>query len=156
MFIYLFIYLAVLCLSCSTWDLHCGMQDFLLWHAGSSLRLAGFSLVVVWALECAGSVVAAHGLSSCGARAVECADSVAVVCRFSCPAACGILVPWSEIQPAFPALEGGFLTTGPPGKSLWAFFFFFFLIQEDGPGSSYTFPISALDSAITLKSPASF
>ena len=33
----------------------------------------------------------------------------------SCPVACGILVPWSEITSS--ALEGGLLTTGPSGKS---------------------------------------
>ena len=32
--------------------------------------------------------------------------------------ACGILVPWPKIEPIPPALEGGFLTTGPPGRSL--------------------------------------
>ena len=35
----------------------------------------------------------------------------------TCPAACGILVPLPEIKPVSPALEGGFFTTGPPGKS---------------------------------------
>ena len=38
--------------------------------------------------------------------------------RLICPAACGILVPWPGIEPASPALEGRFLATGPPGKSL--------------------------------------
>ena len=33
--------------------------------------------------------------------------------------ACGILLPWPGIKLASPALEGTFLTTGPPGKSLW-------------------------------------
>ena len=32
-------------------------------------------------------------------------------------ATCGILVPWPGIEPAPPVLEGGVLTTGPPGKS---------------------------------------
>ena len=36
----------------------------------------------------------------------------------SCPVAWGILVPWPGAEPISPALEGGFLTTGPPGKSL--------------------------------------
>ena len=36
----------------------------------------------------------------------------------SCPMAHGILVPWAGIEPASPALEGGFLTTGPPRKSV--------------------------------------
>jgi len=34
------------------------------------------------------------------------------------PWACGILVLGPEIKLMFPALEGRFLTTGPPGKSL--------------------------------------
>ena len=56
------------------------------------------------------SLVAARGLhSSCGVWALEHVDSVV--------AACGILVPRPGIEPASPALEGGFLTTGPPGKS---------------------------------------
>ena len=45
-------------------------------------------------------------------------SSVVVACRLSCPAACGILAPWSGVEPTSPALEGEFLTTGPPGKSL--------------------------------------
>ena len=32
--------------------------------------------------------------------------------------ACGILIPEPGIKPTTLALEGGFLTTGPPGKSL--------------------------------------
>ena len=36
----------------------------------------------------------------------------------SCSEACGILVPLPGIKPVFPALEGGCLTIGPPGKSL--------------------------------------
>ena len=32
------------------------------------------------------------------------------------PIACGILVPQPGIEPTSPALEGGFLTTGPPEK----------------------------------------
>ena len=32
--------------------------------------------------------------------------------------ACGILVPWTEIQPMSPALQSWFVTIGPPGKSL--------------------------------------
>ena len=55
-------------------------------------------------------------LSSCGAWAPELEGSVVAACGLSCPAACGILVPWPGIEPASP-LEGGFLTTGPPGKS---------------------------------------
>ena len=39
----------------------------------------------------------------------------------SCPKACGILVPQPGNKPASPALKGSFLTTGPPGKSLYLF-----------------------------------
>ena len=38
---------------------------------------------------------------------------------FGCKA-CGALVPWSGIEPASSALQGEFLTTGPPAKSLSA------------------------------------
>ena len=43
--------------------------------------------------------------------------SLFAVCRLGCPVACGILVPRPGIEPASPALEDGFLTAGPPGKS---------------------------------------
>ena len=58
--------------------------------------------------------------SSCGTQAqyLWCAGSVLVACRLSCSVACGILVPWPGIEPAYAALQGGFLITGPPGKSL--------------------------------------
>ena len=56
-----------------------------------------FSLAVApWAPERVSSVVAMH--------------------RLSCPP-CGILVSRPGIKPASPALKGGFLTAGPPGKS---------------------------------------
>ena len=90
---------------------------------------------MVWALRCGAraSLVVACGfsLSSCGVQApghvgsscgtqtllLRHASSVVVVCGLSCPAACGILVPRTGIEPASPALEGRFFTTGPPGKS---------------------------------------
>ena len=37
----------------------------------------------------------------------------------SCPVAHGIFVPQPRTEPTSPALEGGFLTTGPLGKSLF-------------------------------------
>ena len=58
----------------------------------------GFSSCVAWSLEC--------WLSSCSLR----------VYVNSCPVACGILVLQPGIEPTSPALEGGFLTTRPPGK----------------------------------------
>ena len=61
--------------------------------------------------------LAVSGLS-CSVRAPERVGSVVVARGLNCPMACGILVPRPGIKPASPALEGGFLTTGPPGKSL--------------------------------------
>ena len=53
----------------------------------------------------------ARGLSSCSTW-----TSLIVACRPSCPAACGIPVPQTGIEPTSPALEGGFITAGPPGS----------------------------------------
>ena len=52
-----------------------------------------------------------------GARKVFDTDSVVAAYRFSCSMACGILVPQPGITPMPFVLEGGFLTTLPPGKS---------------------------------------
>ena len=72
------------------WDLHCGiMQDLLL---------------------CLDTLVEAGGLQSIQA-------SVVVAGGLSCSVACGISVPQSDIKSASLALQGGFLTTGLPGKS---------------------------------------
>ena len=50
---------------------------------------------------------------------LRCMGSSLVVPRGpSCPAACGISVPQPAIELMSPALEGRFLTPGPPGKSL--------------------------------------
>ena len=49
---------------------------------------------------------------SCGVQAIP-----VVAYGLSCPAACGILVPGPGIEPVSPAFAGGFLTTGPSGKS---------------------------------------
>ena len=93
-------------------------------HAGSSLWHEG-SFVVVHGL-----FIAAHGLlSSCVAWAPERVGSVVARHGLSCPVACGILVPRPGIEPAFPALEDGFLTTGPPGKSLDCSFIFYFVFN---------------------------
>ena len=53
-------------------------------------------------------------------------DFLIVVPGFSCSTAYGILLSPLGIEPMFPALQGGFLTTGPPGKlqdtALWLLF----------------------------------
>ena len=59
-----------------------------------------------------------HGFSSSGMWASEHVVSVVVALRLSCSEAYGILLPQPGIEPASPALQGGFLTTGPSGKSL--------------------------------------
>ena len=83
---------------------------------GSLLRCAGFSLVVACRLQSTWALSLRHWSSVVGA------------CGLSCPVACGILVPQPRIEPRSPALEGGFFTTGPPGKSLF-FVLFVFLIM---------------------------
>ena len=50
-----------------------------------------------------------------------CSGSSILSLRLSCPAACRILVPLPGKEPMFKALEGRFLTTRPPGKSLHNF-----------------------------------
>ena len=92
-------------------DLRCSMQDlFVAVH---------------------GLFIAVHGLlSSCGTWAPECAGSVVAERRLSCPMACGILVPRPGIEPESVALVGGFLTTGPPGKSLYMFKYVQFIVCQ--------------------------
>ena len=107
--------------SCGMWALCCSVRASpQLWHVvflfsscGAQAQGRVGSVVVVRVLESVGSAV-------CGTQPLQLrrASSVAVVCGPSCPVACGILVPLPGIEPASPALEGGFFTTGPPGKSL--------------------------------------
>ena len=51
-----------------------------------------------------------------------CMGSVVAALGFSCSEACGILVLTRDGTHVPAALQGRFLTTGPPGKSLWAAF----------------------------------
>ena len=82
-----------------------------------------FSLVVacgVFALSsCGAQAPGCMGSVVCGTRVLSLrrTSSVAVVRGLSCPTACRILVPRPGMEPTSPALEGGFFTTGPPGKS---------------------------------------
>ena len=74
----------------------------------SLLAETGYSLIAVCRLLIAvASLVAVHGLQRAG--------SVVVAFRLRCPVTCGIF-PDSGIEPVFPALQGRFLTTEPPGK----------------------------------------
>ena len=67
-----------------------------------------------WKLFLAGSGLSCntHDLS------LWCSGSLVVACRLNCPVARGILVPWPGIELVSLALQDGFLTTGPSGKSL--------------------------------------
>ena len=73
-------------------------------------------------------VLVARVLSSC-ARAEEHMGSVVVAPELSCPAGGGIFVPWPRIKPVSPALEGGFLTSGPPGKYPYQFLSHLLFVQ---------------------------
>ena len=69
-----------------------------------------------------GSQRVGHGwvtftFSCSGAWALGCLDLVVVACGPNCPQACGGL-PGPGIEPVSSALAGGFLTTGPWGRSL--------------------------------------
>ena len=44
-------------------------------------------------------------------------DSLVVTHRLSCSVSCGIWVPWPGIKLASSTLQGGLLTTGPPGMA---------------------------------------
>ena len=102
----------MLCLHCCTRAFSSGSEQGPLFEAVHSLLIVVASLV---ALGMPASVVAAHRLSSCVPRALEHRLS-------SCGARTQLLhgmwdLPRSGIEPVFPALAGGFLTTAPPGKS---------------------------------------
>ena len=82
----------------------------LLWCVPS--HCGGFFCCKAWAVGAPASVVMAHELSSCVAWALL---------------LCGTWnLPGPGFEPVSPALAGGFLTTGPPGKSC-----FFLIIKNN-------------------------
>ena len=102
LFIYLFLFLAALGLRCCARTFSSGSKQWLLFVAVRGLLIAVASLV------------AEHGLSSCGSWALECRLS-------SCGARAYLLrgmwdLPRPGLEPVSPALAGRFLTTAPPGK----------------------------------------
>ena len=86
----------------------------------SSLRCVGFSLHWLLLLQ---STSSRHtGFNSCGVGSVDAALGLQSHCLSSCSTwvylSCSTWdLPKSGIEPVSPALAGGFLTTGPPGKS---------------------------------------
>ena len=49
-----------------------------------------------------------------------------------CPKVCGVLAPQSGIERSPPALEGGVLTTGPPGKPYNLYLFGLLFVTPTG------------------------
>ena len=109
---------------------------WLLWvfdaERGLSLvrRVGLLSSCVFWALLCGGSSCGAQGLepgfSGCGTKAQLLCSTWDL--------------PRSGIKPVSPALAGGFLTTGLPGKSLYKLF----NIHFPPPSSPVAFLISCM------------
>ena len=94
----------------------------LLPHSGRSRVLILLQMMNTLFILC----LAASGLS-CSTRDLRysmqdlllwCVDSLVEACGLSSPVAHRILVSQPEIEPASPALQGRFLTTGPLKKSL--------------------------------------
>ena len=91
-----------------------------LWQVGySSLQYVGFSLWWLLSLQSTGS---RHvGFHSCNtwprvtAHKFQSPDLVVVICRLSCSQKWDL--PGLGMEPVSLALQGGFLTTGAPGKS---------------------------------------
>ena len=80
-------------------------KTFLFIHLAVSILAAAHCVMWDLLLQRVDSLVMAHRLSSCGAWAYLLHD----IWDLSFPA----------IKPMSPALAGGFLATGPPGKSLY-------------------------------------
>ena len=57
-----------------------------------------------------------RGFSCCTAQVLGLAGPVIVALGLSYLVSCGILVPGPGFEPVSPGLDGGFLTTGPPGS----------------------------------------
>ena len=97
--VYLFIYsfLAVLGLCCYTWAFSSCSKQGLLSSCGARASHCG-------------------GFSCCGAQALGHVGSVVVGCT-GLVALWHVKFPRPGVEPMSPALAGGFLTTGPPGKS---------------------------------------
>ena len=92
----------------------------LLRHKGSFLAVHSLFIETLGLLSSCGAWAPGHmGSVVCGTWALSLRRAISVVVAhgLSCLTACGILVPRTGIEPESPALEGGFFTTGPPGKS---------------------------------------
>ena len=115
------------------------------WSPHNKSRLEYFLSIYlcIWlhqGLECSRQDLVACWIFHCGAQALELMGLEVEVHGLCCPVACGILVPWSGIKLVFPTLEGRFLTTEPPRKSLECYLIFGVLsIFSMWPGDSLLF-----------------
>ena len=97
-------------------------------------------------------VAASRGYCAAAACRLQGAGSIVVVHDgHSCPISCRIPVPRPGAEPVSPALQGRFLTTGPPGKSLELFSIeSFTLAGEDVIGASdYSHPLDSNRSGVS-------
>ena len=64
-------------------------------------------------------LVASHGILCCNAQTLVVVPmgSIGAGCKVGCHEAGGTLLPQAGIDPTSTALQGGFLSPGPPGKS---------------------------------------
>lgn len=108
--IYFILVLAALALHCCVWAFSCGKQGLFVVVCGLPFAMAASvtedRLQVRRLCRC-GSRALERGFSSCGA----CTQLPCFLWN----------LPRSGIQPGSPALAGGFLSTGPPGKSGYDF-----------------------------------
>ena len=111
-----------------------------IWAIESHCTWRGFCLHIILFLSGLGLLCCLQALSTCSEQglcsswviglptlvaslavehwALGCLGSVFAMYRFNFSVACGVI--WgSEIEPVSPALQGRFLTTGPPGKPLY-------------------------------------
>ena len=111
------VYEGLSCMFIHLWDLYA--SDFPIFY--SCVLFLGLTIFLLLIY------LAALGLS-CGTQDLHCViwdfslrhtGSKVAMHGLSCSMAWGILDPWSRIEPMSPALQDRFLTTGPPGKSLF-------------------------------------
>ena len=88
-------------------------------RCGEKMATCTFTSLFIWLHWV---YVVSRRIFCCGPWAPECGGSVVAVGRLRCSAARGVFVSQPGIKPTSPALQGGFLTTGPPEKPLYFYF----------------------------------
>ena len=118
--------------SCGAWASHCGGSSCGAWPLIAEAARVGDGLslrrLCPWGMgshrgRCARGAWALKGSGRMGFGSCCTGGSGVVVHGLGCPEAREILVPRPGVQPLSPAFEGRFLTTGPPGMSLYALFY---------------------------------